>query len=106
MNLKSFRNICRISTTLLTLLCALSMFGCNKNAAIAGKYVDKKYAEDYTELKADGTFFIHQRNLNSSGKYSVESGRLILTLSSGEVFEGKIVGNTIVGNQGNIATKQ
>ena len=106
MNFKKLRSVCCLSTTLIALLCALSMSGCNKNAAIAGKYVDKKYPGDYTELKADGTFFIHQRNLNSSGNYSVEGGRLILKLSSGEVFEGKIVGNTIVGNQGTLATKQ
>jgi len=91
---------------LITTLSLITLLGCNKNAAIAGKYIDKNYPDDYTELKADGTFAIHQKNINSTGKYSVKDGIITLTLSSGEVFVGRLEGNIIIGNRGSRAIKQ
>ena len=99
------KQIYRNSARYIILTCMLFMLGCNKNAAIAGKYIDKKIPDDYTELKADGTFVINQRDIKASGKYSYDKGRLVLTMSTGEVFEGRIEGNAIIGNNGSRAIR-
>lgn len=106
MNFKTVRRVCRLSIPLIILWCSLAMFGCNRGSTSAGKYVDEKNSQDFTELKKDGTFLIHQGNLSASGKYSIEGKRLILTLSSGEVAEGTIEGKTIIDNGGSRSTRQ
>ena len=106
MKSKSAGRARRLSIPIIVLWCALSMSGCNRGSNTTGKYVDEKRPQDYTELKSDGTFLIHQWNLNASGKYSIDGKRLILTMSSGEVVEGKIEGNTITDNEGSRLTKR
>lgn len=108
MNSISVRRVRRLSIPLLVLWCVLAMFGCNRGSTstIAGKYVDEKKSQDFTELKTDGTFLIQQENQSANGKYSIDGKRLILTMSSGEVVEGKIDGKTIIDNGGSRLTKQ
>ncbi len=93
------RTCCRcISTTLIILLCVLSLFGCGRGSTVVGKYLDEKRPQEFTELKSDGTFLIHQGNLNSTGKYSVEGKIIKLVFSSGVTTSGTIDGKTLVGN--------
>jgi hypothetical protein len=71
-----------------------------------GKYLRKNNPQDYTELNSDGTFLIYQRDYKGSGKYKIDGTRLILTLKSGVVVEGKIEAKTITDNRGNVWEKQ
>ena len=106
MNINTVRRVRHRFIQLIILCCTLAMFGCDRSTTSVGKYVSDKNPQDYTELKNDGTFFIHQGNLSASGKYSIEGKRLILVLSSGEIATGSIEGKTITDNEGSRSTKQ
>ncbi len=95
----------RHSVRFFSLLSAFVILGCNSGSGSVGKYVDEKNTKDYTELKNDGTFVVQQGALTANGKYSIDGKRLILTLNSGEVVEGKIEGKTIIDNGGSRSTK-
>jgi hypothetical protein len=71
-----------------------------------GKYFRQNSPQDYTELKSDGTFLIHQSDFNGDGKYKINGKRLILTLSTGVVVEGNIELKTMIDNRGNVWEKK
>jgi hypothetical protein len=106
MNITTARKVYRLIVPLIILCCALTLLGCNRNSTSTGKYFGEKKPQEFTELKKDGTFLIHQKNLDANGKYSIDGKRLILKLSSGEIVEGNIEGNTIIDNEGGRLTKQ
>jgi uncharacterized protein YxeA len=85
---------------------SLTTFGCNSGSTTAGKYIDEADSQNFTELKRDGTFVIQQAKANVNGKYTTDGNRLILTLSTGQVMEGKLEGKTITPNKGGRWTKK
>lgn len=89
---------CRQSIILIVLLCVVSLFGCDSGSSVAGKYLDERNAQEFIELKNDGTFLVHQGNLNSTGKYTVEGNNIKFVFSSGLTSKGTIMGKTLVGN--------
>ncbi len=91
---------------IIIVLCVLFLFGCNGDSTIVGKYLDEKNSNNFTDLKADGTFLIRFGNQTINGKYLIDGNRLFLTRSTGEVAEGKIEGKTIIGNNGGRSTKK
>jgi hypothetical protein len=76
----------------------------------AGKYINEKNANDYLELKADGTFLLQARRdgqaRSVSGKYEIEGTQITLTISSGQPVRGKLEGKTFVDDGGNRWTKR
>jgi hypothetical protein len=84
----------------------LGLAGCSNNGSGAGKYVNEKKGQDYTELKSDGTCVIHQGNGSFAGKYAIDGSKLTLTMQTGDVVVGKLEGKTITDNEGEHWVKQ
>jgi hypothetical protein len=72
----------------------------------AGKYINEKNANDYIELKADGTFLLQGQAHSVSGKYEIEATQITLTLGSGQAVRGKLEGKTFVDDGGLRWTKR
>ena len=86
--------------------CLLTILSCNSSQASPGKYIDEKKSQDFIELKSDGTFLIQQGKSSVSGKYVIDGKRVIFTLVSGEIAEGKLEGKSIITGSGDRLTKQ
>ncbi len=86
----------------------LFLLGCNSSSTktLSGKYVDEVNPQNFTEFKADGTFTVQKNNNNISGSYTTDGHILTLKLKSGEIFKGKIEGNSIIGDGGGRSTKK
>ncbi|HXE96026.1 MAG TPA: hypothetical protein VN642_06455 [Dongiaceae bacterium] len=106
MNVKTIGRVFRLSSAILILYCALAVFGCNRGQDSAGKYLYETNHQNYTELKSDGTFTVHQGTVDANGKYAITGKQLKLSLSTGEVLIGSIEGRTITDNEGKLWTKQ
>jgi PBP1b-binding outer membrane lipoprotein LpoB len=143
--------MCRISTPVIILVCALSLSGCDRGpktqkaqtapsppvASVApvtptaptvppapmaptatktpsapdvkkyvGKYLNKKYPKDFTELKSDGTFLYREGKINLTGKYSIQGNRLLLALPDGSGSISNIDDRGMTDNAGELWTKQ
>ena len=83
----------------------LSISACGSFSA-AGKYISEKNANDYLELKADGTFLLQGQAHSVSGKYKIEGTNITLILDSGQTAGGKLEGKTFVDDAGNRFTKR
>ena len=81
-----------------------------QGVSAAGKYINEKNANDYLELKADGTFLLQERRdgqaRSVSGKYEIEGTQITLTIGSGQPVRGKLEGKTFVDDGGNRWTKR
>jgi hypothetical protein len=71
-----------------------------------GKYLNKKYPKDFTELKSDGTFLYQEGKISLTGKYSIQGSRLLLALPDGSGSYSKIDERGITDNAGELWTKQ
>jgi hypothetical protein len=134
--------MCRISTPVIILVCALSLSGCDRDpktqkaqtapsppvASVVpatpsvppatktpsapdvkkyvGKYLNKKYPKDFTELKSDGTFLYREGKINLTGKYSIQGNRLLLALPDGSGSISNIDDRGVTDNAGELWTKQ
>ena len=95
-----------ISILVLSFALLPTMFGCNRDSTVAGKYQSDKKPQESTELKSDGACIIRQGNTSYTGKYTLEGKALTLKLTTGDVVTGSIDGNTITDNQGEHWTKK
>ena len=108
MHLTSTGKSSRLLSTAVTLLCAISLFGCDSNSSktLSGKYVDEGNPLNFTEFRTDKTFVVHKGSKSFNGSYSTDGHILTLKLSTGEIFKGKIEGKTIIGDGGGRSTQQ
>ena len=96
----------RFLVVCLCLILCISAFGSVSAAGAAGKYISEKNANDYLELKADGTFLLQGQGQSVSGRYKIEGTQITLTLGSGQALRGKLEGKTFVDDAGNRFTKR
>ena len=145
MHFNKVKRVCRISTSVTLLVCALSLSGCDRGpktqkaqtvpsppmvpsapsaptapaapaapavqkAPVAqkfvGKYLNKKYPKDFTELKSDGSFLYVEGKINLTGKYNIQGNRLLLALPDGSGSISNIDDKGITDNTGELWTKQ
>jgi len=71
-----------------------------------GKYLNKKYPKDFTELKSDGSFLYVEGKINLTGKYTIQGNRLLLALPDGSGSISTINDKGITDNAGELWTKQ
>lgn len=67
-----------------------------------GKYVNKKFPNDFTELKSDGTFVYQEGKTSLTGKYAIQANRLLLALPDGSGSFSKIDDRGLTDDQGNL----
>lgn len=90
--------------TILFVLIATSIIGC-VGPGIEGKYYNVNNTNSYIELKPDGTFFAHYRDMSinttdSSGTYKIENDIIILSIPMETDTQGVIRGGNIFADLG------
>jgi len=78
--------------------CIFVLVGCSNQ--VAGTYISEKNDQDYTELKADGTFFVKEGRVSIYGKYEIEGNVLTLKLEGGRAPRGTIEKNYLIDDEG------
>lgn len=68
-------------------------------------YVNKANEYEYIELKADGTFFVQQKEYSFWGKYEIDGNNIIFKLESGLAAKARINGEKIIDDEGEIWIK-
>lgn len=71
-----------------------------------GKYLNKKYPKDFTELKSDGSFLYREGEINLAGKYAIQGNRILLALPDGSGSISNIDDKGITDNAGELWTKK
>jgi hypothetical protein len=97
-----------ITLIVLVLAIAVLMQGCArvKQASAAGKYVQENNANNYLELKADGSVFCQQGSMGLIGKYEIEGDQMTIKWDTGMADRATIAGNTVTESDGAKWTKR
>ena len=90
----------------LGLILSISACGGVSASGAAGKYISERNANDYLELKTDGTFLLQGQAHSVSGKYKIEGKQITLILGPDQTARGKLEGKTFVDDAGNRFTKR
>ena len=69
--------------------------------SISGKYARKNNANDYIELKPDGTFSLQIKGTGYGGNYKVQGDTLTTQVSHGPAGTAHVSGNTLTFSDGN-----
>ncbi len=77
-----------------------SVISCER-ASITKIYVNEDNPNDYLELKPDGTFYLYEEGIGTTGEWGVRGNELRLS-SIGFLVTGEIKGNKIIDDGGKI----
>ena len=70
-----------ISSAILLLVGLGVVIGCSSNVEVTiGKYVRQDDENDYVEIKADGTYFLHNNEEDITGEWEVRGNDIIFKL--------------------------
>lgn len=96
--------------TLITLILGVAVLlqSCSrlKQTSAAGKYVQEDNADNYLELKADGSVFVQQDSMGATGKYEIEGDQITIKWDTGMADRATIAGNTVTESNGTKWTKR
>jgi hypothetical protein len=74
--------------------------------SISGKYARKNSANDYIELRPDGSFSLQFNGTGYGGNYMVQGNTLTTQVSHGPRSTAQVSGNTLTFSDGNVYEKQ
>jgi hypothetical protein len=74
-------------------------------ATAIGTYVSEDNSNESLQLKADGTFLLHERGERMTGEYRIQDQQIALT-ANGNTSIGRIDGETLVDMDGERWTKR
>lgn len=93
-----------IVLTFLLLTSIVCIIGCER-ASITKIYVNQDNPKDYLELRPDGTYYLYEEGIGTTGEWGVRGNELRLS-AGGFVVTGEIKGNKIIDDEGKIWVKK